>query len=95
MTELLSVRNMMLALVKRKLSNNHLEPLIGRKSGANVKGKLLKDIFNIYSLGEGSIQSLPENMVRSETTYVSQEVQTDCCLSKTLFSSGPSLRLRI
>ena len=47
----------------------------------------LKDIFNVYSLGEGSIQSLPNNMVRSETRYVSQEVQNDSCLSRTLFAS--------
>ena len=86
-TELRYVRDMVLALVKRKLSQNHLGPLIERKSGANVKENLLKDIFNVYSLGEGSIQSLPKNMVRSETRYVCQEVQTDSCLSRTLFAS--------
>ena len=85
-TELRYVRDMVLALVKRKLSQNHLGPLIERKSGANVKENLLKDIFNVYSLGEGSIQSLPKNMVRSETRYVCQEVQTDS-LSRTLFAS--------
>ena len=37
--------------------------------------------------GEGSIQSLPKNMVRSETRYVCQEVQTDSCLGRTLFAS--------
>ena len=52
-----------------------------------MKENLLKDIFNVYSLGGGSIQSLPKHMVRSETTYVSQEVQTDSCLSRTLFAS--------
>ena len=85
--ELRYVRDMVLALVKRKLSQNHLGPLIERKSGANVKENLLKYIFNVYSLGEGSIQSLPKNMVRSETRYVCQEVQTDSCLSRTLFAS--------
>ena len=86
-TELRCVRDMVLASVKRKLSQNHLGPLIERKSGANVKENLLKDIFNVYSLGEGSIQSLPKNMVRSETRYVSQEVQTNSSLSRMLFTS--------
>ena len=86
-TELRYVRDMVLALVKQKLSQNHLGPLIERKSGANVKENLSKDIFNVYSLGEGSIQSLPKNMVRSETRYVCQEVQTNSCLSRTLFAS--------
>ena len=52
-TELPYVRDMVLSLVKRKLSQNHLGPLTERKSGANVKENLLKDIFNVYSLGEG------------------------------------------
>ena len=82
-TELRHVRDMVLALVKRKLSQNQIE----RKSGANVKENLSKDIFNVYFLGEGSIQSLPKNMVRSETRYVCQKVQTDSCLSRTLFAS--------
>ena len=52
-----------------------------------MKENLLKDIFNVYSLREGSIQSLPKNIVRSETRYVCQEVQTDSCLSRMLFTS--------
>ena len=52
-----------------------------------MKENLLKDIFNVYLLGEGSIRSLPENMVGSERRYVNQEVQTDRCLRRMLFAS--------
>ena len=46
------------------------------ESGANVKDNLLKDIYNLYSLGEKSIDALPKNMIRSDTRFYSQEVQT-------------------
>ena len=81
------VRDMVMALLKRKPSQNYLGPLIERKLVTKLKENLLKDIFNVYSPGEGSIQSLPKNMVRSETRYVSQEVQTDSCLGRTSFAS--------
>ena len=64
-----------------------LGPLVERKSGANVKENLLKDIYNIYSLGEGSIQSLPKNMIKIDNKSQSQSVQTDSCLSNTIFAS--------
>ena len=48
---------------------------------------LLKDIYNIYSLGEGSIQSLPKNMLKIDSKSQSQSVQTDSCLSNTIFAS--------
>ena len=81
------VRDMVMALLIRKPSQNYLGPLIERKLVTKLKENLLKDIFNVYSPGEGSIQSLPKNMVRSETRYVSQEVQTDSCLGRTSFAS--------
>ena len=72
-TELWYIRDMVLALK--------------RKSGANVKENLFKRYFQCIFAGEGSIQSLPKNMVKSETRYVSQDAQTDSCLSRMLFSS--------
>ena len=57
--ELRYVRDLVVSVVRRRLKQA-LGPLVERKSGANVKENLLKDIYNIYSLGEGSIQSLPK-----------------------------------
>ena len=59
MKELRYVRDLVVSVVRRRLRQG-LGPLVERKSGADVKENLLKDIYNIYSLGEGSIQSLPK-----------------------------------
>ena len=55
--ELRYVRDLVVSVVRRRLKQ-----ALGlrRESGANVKENLLKDIYNIYSLGEGSIQCLPK-----------------------------------
>ena len=84
--ELRYVRDLVVSVVRRRLKQA-LGPLVERKSGANVKENLLKDIYNIYSLGEGSIQSLPKNMVKIDSESQSQSVQTDSCLSNTIFAS--------
>ena len=65
--ELRYVRDLVVSVVRRRLKQA-LGPLVERKSGANVKENLLKDIYNIYSLGEGSIQSLPKNMLKIDRT---------------------------
>ena len=85
--ELRYVRDMVFCIVKRKLGQSNLGSLIERRSGANVKYNLLKDIYNLYSLGEKSTDALPKNMIRSDTRFCSQEVQTDTCLSNTLFAT--------
>ena len=84
--ELHYVRDLVVSVVRRRLKQA-LGPLIERKTGANVKENLLKDIYNIYSLGEGSIQSLPKNMIKIANKSQSQSVQTDSCLSNTIFAS--------
>ena len=61
--ELRYVRDLVVSVVRRRL-RQALGPLVERKSGANVKKNLLKDIHNIYSLCEGSIQSLPKNIIK-------------------------------
>ena len=60
--------------------------LIERR-GTNAKDNLLKDTYNLYSLGEKSIQTLPKNMLRCDNRLQDQEVQTDSCLSSTIFAS--------
>ena len=70
------VRDKMGSIVKRK-TKRAIGPLVERKSGTNMKDNLLKDIYNLYSFGEGSIQSLPKNMLRCDSRYSDQCVQTD------------------
>ena len=84
--ELRYVRDLVVSMVRRRL-RQAFGPLVERKSGADVKENFLKDINNIYSLGEGSIRSLPKNMIKIDNKSQSQSVQTDSCLSNTIFAS--------
>ena len=82
------VRDMMFSIIKRRTNkSNQLASLVERKSGQHLKDKLIKDIYNLYCLGEGSLTSLPKHMFKSESRFVSQEVQTDNVLSKSLFAT--------
>ena len=84
--ELRYVRNMMVSIVKRKVKQS-VGPLVERKGGSNLKDNLLKDAYNLYLFGEGSIQSLPNNMIKCNTKYVNQSTETDACLSNAIFAS--------
>ena len=70
------VRDIMGSIAKRK-TKRAIGPLVERKSGTNMEDNLLKDIYNLYSFGEGSIQSLPKSMLRCDSRYSDQCVQTD------------------
>ena len=85
-SELRFVRDMLAAIVKRKLGQCNIGNLIERQ-GTNVKDNLLKDTYNLYSLGDKSIQALPKNMLRCDNRLQDQEVQMDSCLSSTIFAS--------
>ena len=61
--ELRYVCDMVFCIVKRKLGQSNLGSLIERRSGANVKDNLLKDIYNLFSLGEKSIDALIRDFV--------------------------------
>ena len=84
--ELRYVRDMMVSIVKRKVKQS-VGPLVERKGGSNLKDNLLKNVYNLYSFGEGSIQSLPKKMIKCDTKYVNQSTGTDACLSNTIFAS--------
>ena len=84
-SELRFVHDMMAAVVKRKLGQCDIGNLIERR-GTNVKDNFLKDTYNLYSLGEKSIQALPKNMLRCDNRLQNQDVQTDSCLSSTIFA---------
>ena len=75
--ELRYVRDMMFPITKRRTNSNQLAPLVERKSGKHLIDKIIKDIYNLYCFGEGSLTSLPKHMLKSESRFVSQEVQTD------------------
>ena len=89
--ELRYIRDMMFSIIKRRTKSNQLAPLVERKSGDHLKDKLIKDIYNLYCFGEGSLSSLPKHMLKSESKFVSQEVQTDNVLSKSLFATKSQL----
>ena len=89
--ELRYVRNILYAIVKRKLNVNNLGQLTERRSGTNVKDNLVKDVYNLYSFAERSPHSLPKSMFKSELKFCHQEIQTDSCLSQTLFASNQML----
>ena len=61
--ELRYVRDMMYPMIRRRTSAGQLGMLVDRKSGDNLKDKLIKDIYNPYLFGEGSITALPKHMV--------------------------------
>ena len=89
--ELCYVRDIMFSIIKRRTKSNQLAPLVKGKSGEHLKDKLLKDIYNFYCFGEGSLSSLPKHMLKCESRFVSQEVQTDNVLSKSLFATESEL----
>ena len=57
--ELRYVRDMMYPMIRRRTSAGQLGMLVDRKSGDNLKDKLIKDIYNLYLFGEGSITAFP------------------------------------
>ena len=82
---------MLYTVVKRRTGSNQLGPLVERKSGENLKDKMFKDSYNQYCFGEGSLSPLPKQMMKSDSGYVCQEVQTDSVLSRSMFSTKSEL----
>ena len=87
--ELRFARDMADSIVKIITSDN-LGRLTERRSDTNIKdnleGYLILSylIYNLYTLGEGS---LPNHVIKSDTKFQHQDVQTNSCLSYTLFAS--------
>ena len=53
--------------------------------------KLIKDIYNLYLFGEGSITALPKHMFKSDSKFVDMCVQTDSCLIGALSATKSDL----
>ena len=79
------VRDMLVSIVKGKLKQT-AGPLIERKSG-NLKENLVKDSYSLYSLGEGAIQCLPKQMIKCDSRFISEGVQTDNCFNNMVSAS--------
>ena len=82
---------MLYTVIKRGTGSYQPGPLVERKSGENLKDKMVKDIYNLYCFGEGSLSSLPKQMMKSDSRYVSQEVQTDSVFSRSMFATKSEL----
>ena len=92
--ELRYVRDTIAAIVKRAVkrkTKKAVGPLTERRSGSNLKENLLRDIYCLYSYGEGAINDLPKNMTKCDPKFSSQGIQMDSCLSETLFASKSDL----
>ena len=59
-SELRYVRDMVYSQVKRKLNHKNIGHLCEQRSGPNVKENIVRDIYNLYSLGEESIRHFPK-----------------------------------
>ena len=81
---------MLYTVIKRRTGSNQLGPLVERKSGENLKDTMVKDIYSLYCFSEGSLSSLPKQMMNSDSRYVSQEVQTDSVL-RSIFATKSEL----
>ena len=82
---------MMYPMIKSCTSAGQLGLSVNRKSGDNLKDKLIKDIYNLYQFGEWSITALPKHMFESDSKFVNMCVQTDSCLSGTSLATKSDL----
>ena len=63
-------------LYEEKEKMHQASSLVERKSGDGLQDKLLKDIFEIYTFGEGAKDSLPKSMLK-DLVLVTSEITQD------------------
>ena len=74
--ELRYTRDMIHSIVKRR--KRFSGQLAERKKCDGIKDKLSKDIYTLFSYGEGSLPVIPKNMLRNESKqYVDNTCQTN------------------
>ena len=74
--ELRYARDMIHSIVKRR--KRFSGQLAERKKCDGIKDKLSKDIYMLFSYGEGSLPAIPKNMLRNESKqYVDNTCQTN------------------
>ena len=64
-SELRYVRDMIFSIVKRRHSIPNAGILINRIHGDSVKDKLVKDIYTLYTFGEGNSKTLPKSLLKA------------------------------
>ena len=77
--ELRYVRDMLFAITKRKkgLSTN-IQIVEHKNSPADgLKDKLIKDVYDIYAFSEGSVKSLPKNLLKGHVSHAEKTTQTE------------------
>ena len=75
-SELRYVRDMMFAIEKRCHNIPNTGILINRIHGDSVKDKLVKDIYTLYSFGEGNSRTLPKSLLKAPEA-AQKSAQTD------------------
>ena len=75
-SELRYVRDMIFSIVKRRHNIPNAGILINRIHGDSVKDKLVKDIYTLYSFGEGNSKTLPKSLLKSPEV-AQKSAQTD------------------
>ena len=74
--ELRCARDMIHSIVKHR--KRFSGQLAERKKCDGIKDKLSKDIYTLFSYGEGSLHAIPKNMLRNESKkYVDNTCQTN------------------
>ena len=69
-------RDLLFTITKRRKKIHQASSLVERKSRNGLQDKLLKDIFEIYSFGEGAKDSLPKSMLKDHV-LVTNEITQD------------------
>ena len=75
-SELMYVRDMIFSIVKRRHNIPNAEILINRIHEDSVKDKLVKDIYTLYSFGEGNSKTLPKSLLKAPEV-AQKSAQTD------------------
>ena len=68
-------RDLLFTITKRRKKIHQASSLVERKSGDGLQDKLLKDIFEIYSFGEGAKDSLPKSMLKDHVPVTNRITQ--------------------
>ena len=87
--ELRYVRDMMFAITKRKKGLSTNIQIVERKNFpvAGLKKKLIKDVYEVYAFSEGSVKSLPKNLLKGHVSHAEKTTQTDDSIGNALLAT--------
>ena len=90
--ELKYVHDMIFSIVKRRHNIQNAGILINRIHGDSVKDKLVKDIYTLYSFGEGNSETLPKSLLKAPEVAqksAQKSAQTDIESEQTSLLKSP------